>query len=64
MRLWPNYVQLVTTANTGITSVEDLRGKRVGVGAPNSGVEINARMVLDAYGTMASDRSSRTSMML
>ena len=27
MRLWPNYVQLVTTANTGITSVEDLKGK-------------------------------------
>lgn len=50
MRLWPNYVQLVTTANTGITSVEDLVGKRVGVGAANSGVEINARMILNAYG--------------
>ncbi len=46
MRLWPNYVQLVTTANTGIKSVNDLKGKRVGVGAPNSGVEINARMIL------------------
>ena len=43
MRLWPNYVQLVTTADTGIKSVEDLRGKRVGVGAANSGVEVNAR---------------------
>ena len=49
MRLWPNYVQLVTTANTGIKSVNDLKGKRVGVGAPNSGVEINARMILNAY---------------
>ena len=49
MRLWPNYVQLVTTSNTGIHSVEDLRGKRVGVGAANSGVEINARMILAAY---------------
>ena len=55
MRLWPNYVQLVTTANTGIKSVEDLKGKRVGVGAPNSGVEINARMVLDAYGITYDD---------
>ena len=55
MRLWPNYVQLVTTANTGIQSVEDLRGKRVGVGAPNSGVEINARMVLEAYGITYDD---------
>lgn len=55
MRLWPNYVQLVTTANTGIKSVEDLRGKRVGVGAANSGVEINARMILAAYGITYND---------
>ena len=48
MRLWPNYVQLVTVKSTGINSVEDLRGKRVGVGAPNSGVELNARMIFDA----------------
>ena len=38
MRLWPNYVQLVTTADTGITSVEDLRGKQVGLAEANSGV--------------------------
>ncbi|MBO7668629.1 MAG: TAXI family TRAP transporter solute-binding subunit, partial [Firmicutes bacterium] len=55
MRLWPNYVQLVTTADTGIKSVEDLRGKRVGVGASNSGVEINARMILAAYGITYDD---------
>lgn len=50
MRLWPNYVQLVTVASTGIKSVEDLKGKRVGIGAPNSGVELNARMIYEAYG--------------
>lgn len=55
MRLWPNYVQLVTTADTGITCVEDLKGKRVGVGASNSGVEINARMILNAYGITYDD---------
>lgn len=55
MRLWPNYVQLVTTANTGIKSVEDLRGKRIGVGAANSGVELNARMILSAYGITYDD---------
>ena len=55
MRLWPNYVQLVTTADTGITSVEDLKGKRVGVGAPNSGVELNARMIYEAYGMSYED---------
>ena len=55
MRLWPNYVQLVTTSDTGIKSVKDLVGKRVGVGAPNSGVEINARMILEAYGITYDD---------
>lgn len=55
MRLWPNYVQLVTVSSTGIKSVEDLRGKRVGVGAANSGVEINARMILNAYGITYND---------
>lgn len=55
MRLWPNYVQLVTTEETGIKSVEDLKGKRVGVGAPNSGVELNARMIYEAYGMTYED---------
>ena len=55
MRLWPNYVQLVTLENTGIKSVEDLKGKRVGVGAPNSGVELNARMIYEAYGMTYED---------
>ncbi len=55
MRLWPNYVQLVTTADTGIKSVADLKGKRVGVGAPNSGVELNARMIYEAYGLTYED---------
>ena len=45
MSLWPNYVQLVTTEDSGIKKFEDLKGKRVGVGAPNSGVEVNARMM-------------------
>ena len=55
MRLWPNYVQLVTVKSTGIKSVEDLRGKKVGVGAPNSGVELNARMIFEAYGMTYAD---------
>lgn len=55
MRLWPNYVQLVTVKDTGITCVDDLRGKRVGVGAANSGVEVNARTILAAYGITYND---------
>lgn len=55
MRLWPNYVQLVTLEESGIKSVEDLKGKKVGVGAANSGVELNARMIFEAYGMTYDD---------
>ncbi|MEL7649314.1 MAG: TAXI family TRAP transporter solute-binding subunit [Sedimentibacter sp.] len=53
--LYPNYVQLVTTKDTGITKFEDLKGKKVGVGAPNSGVELNARMMYEAHGMTYED---------
>lgn len=49
MGLWPNAVQIVTTANSGIQTFEDLRGRRIGVGAPGSGVEVNARMMFYAH---------------
>lgn len=55
MGLYPNYVQLITTSKTGITKFEDLKGKRVGVGAPNSGVELNARMMYEAHGMTYDD---------
>jgi len=55
MGLYPNYVQLVTTENSGIKKFEDLKGKRVGVGAPNSGVELNARMMYEAHGMTYED---------
>jgi len=55
--LYPNYVQLVTTDKSGITKFEDLKGKRVGVGAPNSGVELNARMMYEAHGMTYEDSS-------
>ncbi|MDO5032885.1 TAXI family TRAP transporter solute-binding subunit [Corynebacterium sp.] len=47
--LYPNFVQIVTTEKSGITSVADLKGKRVGVGDQNSGVELNAQMILEAH---------------
>ncbi len=53
--LYPNYVQIVTTEKTGIKKFEDLKGKRVGVGAPNSGVELNARMMYEAHGMSYDD---------
>lgn len=53
--LYPNFVQIVTTKSSGITSVEDLKGKRVGVGDQNSGVELNAQMILEAHGMSYDD---------
>ncbi|MBU8906591.1 TAXI family TRAP transporter solute-binding subunit [Desertibacillus haloalkaliphilus] len=53
--LYPNYVQVVTTADSGIESIEDLAGRTVGVGAPNSGVELNARIILEAHGMSYED---------
>ena len=48
--LYPNYVQLFTLADKGINEISDLKGKRVGVGAPASGTEVNARQILAASG--------------
>lgn len=53
--LYLNYVQIVTLKDRDIHSVYDLKGKRVGVGAPNSGVELNARLILAGHGITYSD---------
>ena len=55
MGLWPNVCQIVTTKDSVITKFTDLKGKRVGVGAPNSGVELNARMMFEAHGMTYKD---------
>lgn len=47
--LYPNFVQIITTDKAKIEKVEDLKGKRVGVGAPGSGVELNAQAILEAH---------------
>ncbi|MFS0673283.1 TAXI family TRAP transporter solute-binding subunit [Ornithinibacillus sp. 179-J 7C1 HS] len=48
--LYPETIQIVTTADSGITSVEDLAGKRVSVGAPGSGTYVNAQQILEIHG--------------
>lgn len=53
--LYPETIQFVTTADTGITSVSQLKGKRVAVGASGSGSEANARQILAAYGITYED---------
>lgn len=53
--VYPNAVQLVTLAESDIESIADLAGKRVSVGAPGSGTELNARAVLEANGISYED---------
>lgn len=53
--LYPNYVQIVTSQKTGIKNIEDLKGKRIAVGAQNSGVEVNARTLLNGFGITYND---------
>ncbi|MDL4842339.1 TAXI family TRAP transporter solute-binding subunit [Aquibacillus rhizosphaerae] len=53
--LYPETIQIVTTANSGITSVEDLEGKTVSVGAPGSGTYVNAEQILSVHGLSMDD---------
>ncbi len=46
--IYPNAVHIVTLASTGITSLSDLSGKRVSLGAPGSGTTISAEALLGA----------------
>ncbi len=45
-KLYPEIIQIVATS--GIESIDDLAGKKVSVGAPGSGVEANARQILES----------------
>jgi uncharacterized protein len=53
--LYPETIQIVTTKETGITSVEDLKGKKVSVGAPGSGTVANAEQILEVHGMTFAD---------
>jgi hypothetical protein len=53
--IYPNYIQIVASADSGIKTIADLKGKRVSVGAPKSGTELNARAVLKAAGLAYKD---------
>jgi TRAP transporter TAXI family solute receptor len=53
--IYPNYIQIVASADSGIHTLADLKGKRISVGAPKSGTELNARAVLKAAGLSYKD---------
>jgi uncharacterized protein len=46
--IYPNYIQLVATQDSGITTLADLEGRSLSVGAPASGTELNTRAILAA----------------
>ena len=52
---YPNYIQIVANAESGIKTLEDLKGKRISVGAPKSGTELNARAIFEAAGLSYKD---------
>lgn len=52
---YPNFIHIVANKASGINSLADLKGKRVSVGAPKSGTELNARAILKAAGMSYED---------
>lgn len=53
--IYPNYIQIVATAESGIKTLSDLKGKSLSVGAPKSGTELNSRAILAAAGMTYKD---------
>ncbi|WP_442905341.1 TAXI family TRAP transporter solute-binding subunit [Jeotgalibacillus sp. ET6] len=47
--LYPETIQIVTTADSGIESVEDLAGMTVSVGESGSGTRLNAEQILEIH---------------
>ena len=53
--IYPNYIHFLASADSGIKSLADLKGKKVSVGAPKSGTELNSRDILKAVGMSYKD---------
>jgi TRAP transporter TAXI family solute receptor len=48
--LYPNYIQIVARAKSGIKTLSDLKGKSLSIGSQQSGTDLNARALLEAAG--------------
>lgn len=53
--LYAESIHLVASASAEITSVADLRGKRVSLDEPGSGTLVDARIILEAHGLSEED---------
>ena len=48
--MYPNLLQVVTLKNSGITNIEQIKGKRISSGSPGSGTNFMAEAVMKAVG--------------
>lgn len=55
--LYPNYIHFVASADAGIKSLADIKGKRISIGAPKSGTELNVKAILKAANISLNDFS-------
>ena len=53
--LYPEVIQIAVSENSGINSIYDFKGKRISVGDAGSGVEFNAKQIMEGYGLTFSD---------
>ena len=53
--MYPEVVQIAVSKSSGIKSVADFKGKRISVGAAGSGVEFNAKQIMEGYGLTFDD---------
>lgn len=53
--LYPEVIQVVVRGDSKIDSFDDLKGMKIGVGAPGSGTEANFRQLCDGYGIQKED---------
>jgi TRAP transporter TAXI family solute receptor len=53
--LYPEVIQVVVQADSKAQSFSDLKGLKIGVGAPGSGTEANFRQLCDIYGLAKED---------
>lgn len=53
--IYPETIQIFVNKNSGIKTIEDLKGKKVGVGAPNSGNVCDAELIFGFHGLTFDD---------